>query len=366
MKKNNRYKAVNDMIVKISSISKWYSYYLNQYHNYDANGQVMATYDITLSTSDNKATLDEQHIYGASRLGMKKPNILLYDNAPISYVPTEITQNTLGETYYEISNYLGNVLNVVTDRKLAVQNGTSATVSYYTADVVSYSDYDPFGMLMPNRHGADGAYRFSFQGQESDPEIKGEGNSVNYSFRMHDPRLGRFFAVDPLTNKYPYWSPYVFSGNQVIHMVELEGLEPATPPIADYIFPDGQEMGREGIEGNLLPLTPPTAGKLTFTFRYPKYAANDLNGYSTWQFDPVKNLWEGESRMVYKETKAGRKSWFASPPDGCVQNGNFLGNCYNVGTSIVGVALFESFIGFPTCPIKLSNSATPTMLVPTL
>jgi hypothetical protein len=28
-----------------------------------------------------------------------------------------------------------------------------------------------------------------------------------------------------LTSKYPFWSPYSFSGNQVIHSVELEGLE---------------------------------------------------------------------------------------------------------------------------------------------
>ncbi len=31
-----------------------------------------------------------------------------------------------------------------------------------------------------------------FQGQEKDDEIKGEGNSLNYTYRMHDPRLGGF------------------------------------------------------------------------------------------------------------------------------------------------------------------------------
>ena len=60
-----------------------------------------------------------------------------------------------------------------------------------------------------------------------DNELKGEGNSLNYEYRMHDPRVGKFFAVDPLTGKYPYFSPYQFSGNRVIDMVELEGLEPA-------------------------------------------------------------------------------------------------------------------------------------------
>ncbi len=86
--------------------------------------------------------------------------------------------------------------------------------------------YYPYGMLMPGRFGeAASGYRYGFQGQEKDDEIKGKGNSVNYKYRMHDPRLGRFFAVDPLTSKYPHYTPYSFSGNKVIHAIELEGLE---------------------------------------------------------------------------------------------------------------------------------------------
>lgn len=42
---------------------------------------------------------------------------------------------------------------------------------------------------------------------------------------MHDPRLGRFFAVDPLSSDYPHYTPYSFSGNKVIANIELEGLE---------------------------------------------------------------------------------------------------------------------------------------------
>ncbi|OYU92788.1 MAG: hypothetical protein CFE21_22805 [Bacteroidetes bacterium B1(2017)] len=45
---------------------------------------------------------------------------------------------------------------------------------------------------------------------------------------MHDTRVGRFFARDPLTRKYPFYSPYAFSGNRVIDSRELEGLEPLT------------------------------------------------------------------------------------------------------------------------------------------
>ena|SRR5690554_248789 len=70
-----------------------------------------------------------------------------------------------------------------------------------------------------------GSYRYGFQGQEMDDEVKGKGNSVNYKFRMHDPRVGRFFAVDPLAYKFPYYSSYQFSSNSVIMAIELEGLE---------------------------------------------------------------------------------------------------------------------------------------------
>ena len=76
---------------------------------------------------------------------------------------------------------------------------------------------------------ANEGYRYGFQGQEGDDELKGKGNSVNYKYRMHDPRLGRFFAIDPLASEYPHNSPYAFSENRVIDLVELEGLEAAQP-----------------------------------------------------------------------------------------------------------------------------------------
>jgi len=80
-------------------------------------------------------------------------------------------------------------------------------------------------MLLPNRHGNTSDYRYGFQGQELDNEIKGEGNSHNYTYRMHDPRVGRFFAVDPLVHDYPWNSPYAFAENRVIDGMELEGLQ---------------------------------------------------------------------------------------------------------------------------------------------
>ncbi|WP_435264303.1 RHS repeat-associated core domain-containing protein [Tenacibaculum sp. nBUS_03] len=86
-------------------------------------------------------------------------------------------------------------------------------------------DYYPFGMLVPNRHGQADSYRYGFQGQEKDDEVKGEGNSYNFTYRMHDARIGRFFRPDPMASQYPHNSSYAFSENRVIDGVELEGLE---------------------------------------------------------------------------------------------------------------------------------------------
>jgi RHS repeat-associated protein len=98
----------------------------------------------------------------------------------------------------------------------------------HTVGIRNATDFSPFGVELKGRNFevvGGGNYRYSFQGQESDSEVKGEGNSVNYKYRMHDPRLGRFFAVDPLANKYPELTPYQFASNSPIFMVEFEGLE---------------------------------------------------------------------------------------------------------------------------------------------
>ncbi len=72
-----------------------------------------------------------------------------------------------------------------------------------TPDVLSYSDYYPFGMLVPNRHKDSGDYRYGFQGQEKDDDLKGEGNSVDFGARIYDPRVGKFLSLDPMQKKIP-------------------------------------------------------------------------------------------------------------------------------------------------------------------
>jgi RHS repeat-associated protein len=84
---------------------------------------------------------------------------------------------------------------------------------------------NPFGMLMTERSFSSESYRYGFNGQEKDDEIKGSGNSINYLARIYDTRLGKFLSVDPLTRSYPELSPYQFASNTPIWAIDLDGLE---------------------------------------------------------------------------------------------------------------------------------------------
>ncbi|MPT36091.1 MAG: RHS repeat-associated core domain-containing protein, partial [Flavobacterium sp.] len=133
-----------------------------------------------------------------------------------------------GDKRYELSNHLGNVLVVINDKKIPEfekPDMPETGLVAFNADVLSYSDYYPFGMLQDARHGSKANYRYGFNGKEKDDELKGEGNSYDYGFRMYDPRTARFFSVDPLTESYPELTPYQFASNTPIQAIDLDGLE---------------------------------------------------------------------------------------------------------------------------------------------
>jgi len=64
---------------------------------------------------------------------------------------------------------------------------------------------------------------WKFQGQEHIDDLGLKWDS--FKWRNHQPDIGRFFNVDPISEKYYNNSPYAFSENKVVAHVELEGLE---------------------------------------------------------------------------------------------------------------------------------------------
>jgi len=84
--------------------------------------------------------------------------------------------------------------------------------------------YSPFGVVLEGRNYTFGSgYRYGFQAQEQDAELW-EG-AVNYKYRVEDPRLGRFFSVDPLVKNFAWFAPFVYCENRIMDRKELEGAE---------------------------------------------------------------------------------------------------------------------------------------------
>ena len=78
----------------------------------------------------------------------------------------------------------------------------------------SANNYNPFGMLMPERTFDSNDYRFGFNGHEKDNEVKGEGNWYTFGDYGYDPRIVQRPSPDPKAHEYPSQSPYsVFNGN---------------------------------------------------------------------------------------------------------------------------------------------------------
>jgi RHS repeat-associated protein len=168
--------------------------------------------------------LKETHLYGSSRLGLVNP----VTKKTISLGGTlhaKVYTFTRGEKFFELTNHLGNVLAVVTDKKLPVKQTTGNDISHWLADVMSATSYYPFGMAMPGRTYSSGGYRYGFNGKENDNEVKGSGNQQDYGMRIYDPRLGRFLSVDPLTKSFPMLSSYQYASNRPIDGTDLDGLE---------------------------------------------------------------------------------------------------------------------------------------------
>ncbi len=65
-----------------------------------------------------------------------------------------------------------------------------------------------------------------FNGKEYDQET---GNYY-YGARYYDPKLSIWLSVDPLAEQFPAWSPYNFSLNNPINLVDPDGNAPGDPP----------------------------------------------------------------------------------------------------------------------------------------
>jgi hypothetical protein len=140
---------------------------------------------------------------------------------------------------------------------------------------------DPANLLA---NGGEDGYRFGFQGQET--ELEYLDGAISFKYRINDPRIGKFLSIDPLMRKYPYYSPYSFSGNRVIDAIELEGAE----PIPAFVLEFGRDIEQkiQGFKDVVNETTKTLERALWFVIKLTD--ANDAYILSSYAFDNAKNI----------------------------------------------------------------------------
>ena len=108
-----------------------------------------------------------------------------------------------------------------------------AVVDGISGEVVEANDYYPFGSRWNMTAGlTDQTNRFRYNSKEE--QFRFGTPYIDYGARQYDPVLGRWFAQDPLSEKYYGISPYAFCAGNPVKLVDEDGRIP-TPVIGALI-----------------------------------------------------------------------------------------------------------------------------------
>jgi RHS repeat-associated protein len=125
-----------------------------------------------------------------------------------------------GIRQYELTDHLGNVRAVIGDR---LKTETAGTATAYKPELLSATDYFPFGMQMPGRVVIEmpEGYRYGFNGMEKENAVNEDG--YDFGARLYNSWNGKWLKTDPDDRLYPSASPYNFALNNPIFNIDPNG-----------------------------------------------------------------------------------------------------------------------------------------------
>ncbi len=110
-------------------------------------------------------------------------------------------------------------------------------------NILSATDYYPFGMPISDRKVNSADYRYGFNGKENDQE----SGTIDFGERAYDCRIAKFFSIDPRATTFPYWSPYQYAANNPIKLIDVNGESAGDPTNVATIsakLDDGKEAAK--------------------------------------------------------------------------------------------------------------------------
>ncbi len=129
---------------------------------------------------------------------------VIYENGLLKRILVDGGYIENGTYYFYLTDHLGN------NRVIASSSGS----------IVQSNHYYPFGMSFAEGS-ATSQQPYKYNGKELD--IERGLNLYDYSARLMDPALGRFSTVDPMCEKHPEISPYVYCAGNPVNLIDPDG-----------------------------------------------------------------------------------------------------------------------------------------------
>ena len=122
--------------------------------------------------------------------------------AGYGYIPNDTTKE---ETFFYHSDHLGST-SYITDEK---------------ANITQYDAYLPYGELLVDEHSSSEDLPYKFNGKQFDEET----GLYYYGARYMNPMASIWYGVDPLAEKYTTTGGYVYTLNNPVKFIDVDGRE---------------------------------------------------------------------------------------------------------------------------------------------
>jgi len=256
----NRLTSIDDASGNNSGVksgSSSYSYDENGNMTTDGNRGAVLTYNYlnlpkTVAIAGKTLTYDydasgSKHKYVADTLtvkyegGFEYNGLNVFSRLGLAEGQAVFKNNAITFQYY-LKDHLGNVRVVFNDK----------------GEILQKNDYYSFGLEIDRnspvqaQNARNGVNRYLYNGKE----IQVGTGYVDYGARMYMPEIGRWMAIDPLTEKMSSWSPYNYTFNNPLKFTDKDGAVPEIVISGSDKFKQTAFNDLQRLSGNQLALLP--------------------------------------------------------------------------------------------------------------